>query len=185
MMWQQWRATRFICTLELLLCQWHAHCVPVKGRNTHVPHPKAKMCSRTLSNEAGTLWHMARRGLCFCVASWCGWRMIFECHFVRAIHDSCPPWCGEFVTRIMNQCTKKDGFIWTHHVHHFLAGLQSEKYEASVQLFENSEVEESKIDKDIFHEAKQLGCYVCHPWIGSTTWRCRILWFLQRWPAKS
>ena len=24
----------------------------------------------------------------------------------------------------------------------------------------DSEVEESKIDKDIFHEAKQLGCYI-------------------------
>lgn len=43
----------------------------------------------------------------------------------------------------------------------------------------DSEVEESKIDKDIFHEAKQLGCHLHifadHPWIGSTTWRCRIL----------
>lgn len=100
MMWRQWRATRFICTFDLLLCQWHMHCVPVKGRNTHV-HSRSTSQGENVQQDfikwsGNSLTHGEKRPvLLFLWSFWIGWRMNFECHVVRAIHDSCPPWCGD------------------------------------------------------------------------------------------
>lgn len=171
MMWQQWRATRFICTFDLLLCQWHAHCVPVKGRNTHV-HSRSTSQGENVQQDfikwsGNSLTHGEKRPeyawvvsveLLDVVGGWILNAMLC----VPSIHDSCPPSCGDLSKESWTNAPRR---MDLYEIIMFITSFPdyNRKSMKDVGIFlrtqSDSEVEESKIDKDIFHEAKQLGCY--------------------------
>lgn len=120
MVCQQRCATRFICTLELLLCQWHAHCVPVVlilHALEGTKHSRSKSQGENVQQDfikwsGNSLTHGEKRPVLFLCSFWMWLTDYLECHFC-----ACHPWfmpgmLRGFVTGIMNQCTNNDGFIW-------------------------------------------------------------------------